>query len=216
MPPDLPPSRSYADAVRGMANVPFLKTIKFQDQQYRANWEGAHPDLVDFHRAFHARMIKLRVPMFAVEVLRTGERQKELQEGGYSKAPPGKSPHQYSCAMDYVHSVQAWNLTKAEWQIIGHVGKEVATQGGWHITWGGDWDFWDPAHWEITPWRYVKKAMDEAEQDDGEILTAAQVVRDWRETLTRMKALIDDPSSSPAVVGQAVNQRKLIKLWLGQ
>lgn len=216
MPPDLPPSKSFADALRGVANRPFLNTTKFQDQQWRANWDGAHPDLVDFHRAFHARMIKLGVPMFAVEVFRGPERQKELLQGGYSKAPPGQSAHNYSCAMDYVHSVQAWNLTKAEWLIIGHVGKEVATQGGWKITWGGDWKFWDPAHWEVTPWRYVKKAIDDAEQGDGEIVSPVQVVHHWRDSLVNLKAVIDDPASSTALVRQAVEQRKLIKQWLGQ
>ena len=221
MPPDLPPSKSFADALRGVANRPFLQTQKFQEQQWRANWDGAHPDLVAFHKAFHARMRNLGVPMFAVEVLRTPERQKELLEGGYSKAGPGKSAHNYSCAMDYVHSVQAWNLTAAEWLIIGHVGKEVAAQGGWKVNWGGndgpgDKFNWDPAHWEILPWRYVKAAMDEAEQMDGEILTAAQVVNGWREKLVRLKATIDDPASSPALVMQAVDQRKLIKRWLGQ
>lgn len=143
--------------MRGLIDRPFLGTVKYQAQEWRADWTGAHPDLVVFHRAFQARLRKLGIPMFAHEVVRSAERQEELHEDGKSKARAGKSPHQYGLAVDIVHSVRGWNLTQKEWALIGHIGKEVAQQRGIKISWGGDWSFYDPAHWQITFWKSVKE-----------------------------------------------------------
>lgn len=156
-PLDVKEPPSYAAALGALQNGTYFTNVKYQAQQFRADWTGAHPDLVEFHKAFQARMRKLGVPMFAVEVLRTPERQNELQAEGKSRAKAGQSPHQFGLAMDYVHSLKAWNISKAEWAIIGHIGKEVAQQRGLKMTWGGDWEFYDPAHWEVTFWKAIKE-----------------------------------------------------------
>lgn len=166
-PLDVKEPDSYAAALGALQNGTFFTNVKFQAQQFRADWTGAHPDLVEFHKAFQARMRRLGVPMFAVEVLRTPERQNELQADGFSRAKAGQSPHQFGLAMDYVHSLKAWNISKAEWAIIGHIGKEVAQQRGLKMKWGGDFTvldehgepvpFWDPAHWEVAFWKTVKE-----------------------------------------------------------
>lgn len=154
-PPDLPPSPSFDAAMRGLIDRPFLGTVKYQAQEWRADWTGAHPDLVEFHKAFQARLRKLGIPMFAAEVVRAGDRQDELHAAGLSKTRD--SAHEHGCSMDFCHSVRGWNLTDKEWALIGHLGKEVAQQRGLKITWGGDWSFYDPAHWEITFWKTVKE-----------------------------------------------------------
>ena len=42
--------------------------------------------------------------------------------------------------------------------MIGGVGKEVARKMGLRVTWGGDFkSLYDPAHWELTDWRTVRK-----------------------------------------------------------
>lgn len=102
------------------------------------------------------RMKKLGVPMFAHTVVRTYEQQlAEFQQGDSKDSPKdGLWPHK-GTAIDYVHSTKAWGLSDKQWQMIGHIGKEVAKAQGVALTWGGDWKFYDPAHWEITGWKAI-------------------------------------------------------------
>lgn len=153
---------TFGDALRGMADRPFLKSQKWQDQQWRAVREGAHPDILEFERVMIKRMAKLGVPMFAHCVVRSLEQQAAEFAEGNSRAKPGNSPHNYGCAVDLVHSTKAWGLSEKEWLLIGHVGKELITQKGLAITslaWGGDWKFYDPAHWELADWRVQKEGF---------------------------------------------------------
>ena len=55
--------------------------------------------------------------------------------------------------MDIVHASRAWNLTKKEWDVLGSIGKEIARKRNLKMEWGGDWKFYDPAHWQIKDWR---------------------------------------------------------------
>lgn len=142
-----------------MANKPFLASRKYQEQQSRADRQGVHPDILEFEKRMVRRMGKLDVPIFASEVMRTAERQNDLYALGNSKAKGGQSPHQYGCAIDLVHSVHGWNLDRKAWELIGHVGQEIIAQAGLAIVsfaWGGDWKFYDPAHWQVEDWKMVK------------------------------------------------------------
>jgi hypothetical protein len=96
------------------------------------------------------------IPMFGHNMVRTSAQQTELFVKGVSKAKAGKSPHNYGCAVDIVHSRKAWNLTKKEWGLIGHIGKDIAARNNIKIVWGGDWNFYDPAHWELKDWKAMK------------------------------------------------------------
>jgi len=63
--------------------------------------------------------------------------------------------------VDIVHGVFAWELTPQEWQLLGKIGKQVAwrlnqalpKERQFFVDWGGDWKFYDPAHWEIRGWQ---------------------------------------------------------------
>lgn len=157
----------------------FLAGQKHQAQHWRADRQGAHPGIVGhkglqitgFEKLLIRRMAKLGVPMFATEVNRSPERQDELYAAGHSKAKRGSSPHQYGCAVDIVHGVKGWDLTLRQWEIVGHVGKEISLEYGWKVVWGGDWKFYDPAHWEMEDWREYKRAIDHSELD-GTLATA--------------------------------------------
>lgn len=142
-----------------MADPGFLRSSKWQEQQWRAKREGAHPDILEFERLLVAKLKKLGVPVFASEVWRDKSRQAELYVKGFSKAPPGKSPHQHGMAVDIVHSVKGWELDRKQWALIGHLGKELAIQRGLKVTWGGDFkSIYDPAHWELTQWKELTSA----------------------------------------------------------
>lgn len=143
----------YDEALRFMTNKPFLATTRFRGQQWRADRKDAHPDILEFERRFIRRLTKLGVPMFAHCVNRSNAEQRRLRLQGNSKAGPGESPHNYGCAVDLVHGTKAWELPKPCWDLIGHLGKEIALQAGISVQWGGEWKFYDPAHWELTRWR---------------------------------------------------------------
>lgn len=160
-PLDTPVPKDFGAALREMANKPFLATQKWQEQQWRANRVGAHPDILEFEKVFIKRMGKLGVPMFTHCMVRSFvQQQKEFDEGD-SKARPGQSAHNFGMAVDIVHSVRAWQLSDLEWKLVGHVGHELVRQKGLalvNMTWGGpdgvtDRFRWDPAHWEIADWR---------------------------------------------------------------
>jgi hypothetical protein len=89
-------------------------------------------------------------------MLRDEKRQNDLYEQGRSKAKGGNSPHQFGCAVDIVHATRYWQLSKKEWDIIGSIGKEIARKRHLKLDWGGDWDFYDPAHWQLKNWRIRK------------------------------------------------------------
>lgn len=151
--PAAPVHNTYEEALKRLQSPAFIDGPKFREQQNRANRKGANIDIITFERAFIRRLEKLKVPMFAHNMVRTEEEQTALYIKGVSKAKGAQGPHVHGCAVDIVHSTRAWDLTKKEWTLLGHIGKEVAGQLGIKLTWGGDWKFYDPAHWEIANWR---------------------------------------------------------------
>lgn len=159
-PADREDDRTYAAALAGLVARDWLTSENHVAQHKRAaraspeTGEFAHADLLEFERLLIKRLAKLGVPMFAPEVWRSKERQDELYVLGHSKAKAGQSPHQHGMAVDIVHGQLGWNLSPKQWAVIGHIGKELAAAKGWKIQWGGDWKFYDPAHWEIKDWVY--------------------------------------------------------------
>lgn len=152
-PLDTPVPASFEAALRSMRDPAYMASERFQEQQWRANREGAWPPLIEFERVFVKRMRALGVPVFAHNMVRTNEEQAKLLADGVSRAGPGQSPHNFGVAVDIVHGVRAWDLKPNEWALLGHVGKEVARAQGLQLVWGGEWNFYDPAHWELEDWR---------------------------------------------------------------
>lgn len=147
----------HADPVAGVRNAAFLSHERYRDQNTRADRVGAHPDIVRFEKAMRKAMAKIYVPVFAHNMVRDAAHQNALYVQGVSLAKAGESPHNYGLAVDIIHSTKAWDMTREQWEIFGHVGKEVAKRQGLAIVWGGDWArFWDPAHWEMEQWRTRK------------------------------------------------------------
>lgn len=137
--------------------------MAFSNQQLRAIRDGAHPQIVEFEEALVKKMAAHGVPMWAHAVVRTKKQQEAAFAGGFSKARFGKSPHNFGCAVDLVHGLLAWGLDPKAWNIIGHIGKELALSKQIAIVWGGDWKRkptdpvgWDPAHWELRDWKTLR------------------------------------------------------------
>ncbi|MDN2583396.1 M15 family metallopeptidase [Aquibium sp. ELW1220] len=150
-----------------MVDRPFCFSEKYGEQQGRADRLGAQPEILDFERALIKRAFKLGIPLFAHCVNRGSAEQNRLYRLRRSKARAGESPHNFGAAVDIVHGIKAWALTRRQWQIIGHLGKEIATQRGLAVVWGGDWEFYDPAHWELANWREIRARYSEDLGFDG-------------------------------------------------
>lgn len=140
----------------GMVDRKFIASQRYKDQQMRAVRENAHPDILEFEKRLITKMRKQFVPLFCHCLWRDALTQNALRQSGKSKAWAWESPHNYGLAVDIVHSTKAWDLTTKQWELLGHIGKEISVQAGINVTWGGDWKFYDPAHWELSEWKILK------------------------------------------------------------
>ena len=156
VPPD---GDKYASELRGMIDRSFLLSERHKGQHNRADRSRGHPTLLEFERVLIKRFAKLGVPMFAHCVYRDDVEQQRLYVKGLSKAKPGQSAHNVGLAVDIVHGTKAWDLTRKQWDLVGHIGKEVAASLGIKVEWGGDWSFYDPAHWELANWRDIGRSL---------------------------------------------------------
>lgn len=148
-----------------LTNVPKLsvaaQTLKNREAVYDVGYlnrlvksrVGVHPQIWDFQTAFVKTARAMSVPIIPFELFRSPERQEQLFAQGRSKARAGKSPHNFGCAVDLVHFTRWWDLAQDEWELLGAIGKEIARKQGVKMVWGGEWKFYDPAHWEIADWR---------------------------------------------------------------
>lgn len=87
--------------------------------------------------------------------MRTADEQAMLYVKGRTKVKPPMAAHVQGCAVDLIHGVKAWQLTREEWNLWGHIGVEVARKLHIKIEWGGSWKFYDPAHFELANWRAI-------------------------------------------------------------
>jgi hypothetical protein len=163
---------NYQTAMRELMDKPFCSSLKYREQQARSERKGAFYDkeaknypIVIFEAAFIRDLRRRGMPFFAHNMVRTAKQQDKLYKDGKSQRKGGKSAHNYGMAVDIIHSVHGWNIDKLSWEIVGHIGKEVAQRLGIEVRWGGDWNsngvivldddkerFWDPAHWELANW----------------------------------------------------------------
>jgi hypothetical protein len=162
---DEPVHKDYTAAAYALADAKALQRKEVVKKQTETQYEGVHPEIVEFWKAMQKACKARNIPVLAFEMLRSEERQYELYVAGRSLAKGGDSPHQYGMAVDIVHAVKYWQISKKEWDIIGSIGKEVARKRNIKVEWGGDWEkLWDPAHWQLMGWRANK----DWQHNDGE------------------------------------------------
>lgn len=145
------------EALAGLVDRTFLRSQRFQQQQMRAVTTGAHPKILLFSAKLVKKMAAMGVPMFPHTIVRTYAHQLiEFREGNSKDSPfDGVWPHRRH-AVDIIHGTRAWALTPKQWALVGHVGKELAKDNSIKVEWGGDWSFYDPAHWELVGWKKDK------------------------------------------------------------
>lgn len=147
---------THQEAAHKLAAHSVVNSAPYRERFMRHSREGSHPDLIRFQVAFCKELQRRGIPMFPICFVRGKTEQDNHYKNGVSKAKWGQSPHNYGLAVDVVHFGRYWDLSVKEWQVIGLIGKEVARRCNLKMTWGGDWKFYDPAHWEITRWEEMK------------------------------------------------------------
>lgn len=153
----LPLSQTHQQALARLQDWKTLESVAYMNRRDTWDADECHPDIVSFARRFTATLRRYGVPAFVHNGYRSGPEQDALFAQGVTKARAGQSAHNFGAAVDVVHYGFYWDLTPNEWAIFGAIGKDCAASLSLKITWGGDWSFWDPAHWELREWRKLPR-----------------------------------------------------------
>lgn len=151
----------------------YMTSDRYLRQHTRADWQQVDPRIELFAAKFIETFRKRQIPLYTHTAFRTKEVQSEMVAKGTSKAVWPRASHPNGKAVDIVHAAYHWNLTPDEWKLFGKIGKELAHKMAIDVTWGGDWSFYDPAHWELSDWRDdIRKlpTLDKVEQTPRGIL----------------------------------------------
>jgi len=147
------PEGLVSHAPRRLA-APHLMTAESTLRQHdRANWYATRAEIKEFAAYYIEAARSVGIPLYVHGAFRTKATQDGLKAAGRSRASWPRAPHCQGAAVDVVHCAYHWDMTPNEWAWLGKVGKDVADRRGIEITWGGDWNFYDPAHWELSDWR---------------------------------------------------------------
>lgn len=144
---------SHQEAAQSLVDRGTADSIALSARQLDADRTGASDEIIDFTRAFLRDLGSRGMPFFPHCFVRSADEQERLYKLGRTKARAGQSPHNHGLAVDVVHFGKFWDLTEKQWSVVGLIGKEVARRRNLKVTWGGDWAFYDPAHWEIADWK---------------------------------------------------------------
>ena len=170
---DLPPDALHWDAPARLCARGFLDTTPYLTQMHKADWQQCDPRLMRWAALFCELARKRGVPLYVHSAFRTEAQQAALVAKGHSKTPYPRSAHNNGEAVDIVHGVFHWTLTKQEWALLGVLGRLALDRVNSSIhrpkrlpsgvnplhyeklalDWGGDWSFYDPAHWQISTYR---------------------------------------------------------------
>lgn len=155
----------------------------------RADWRGVHVHLQAFAGLLMAYFDHHGVPFFVHSAIRGKIAQDAAFAAGNSKVRWPNGAHNRGYGFDLIHGRFAWDLTQREWRAVGEVGKRIwdrymaslKPEDRLEIVWGGDWKFYDPAHWEIKGYKSLPFDQAGAEFYDARhdpILHTRYVLRD--------------------------------------
>ncbi len=148
---------TFQDAAKALSTPSVVQGLDYREKVVKTVRDGTHPKIVEFYQKFNRELKNRGIPMYAFCFYRSAKRQNNLYAMGNTKAKAGDSPHNWGLAVDIVHTQRFWDLTPREWAVIGAIGKEVARRMKLKVNWGGDWDFYDPAHWQLENWKEYRE-----------------------------------------------------------
>lgn len=159
---DIEVSEPHRAALKKIAHPAYFAQRKHERDLVSSQiWdERGHPQLRDFTLAVIRELHRYSVPLKCYNIYRGEKEQNEAFNKGHSKARWGQSPHNFGLATDLIHATVGWgdNVTFPEeaWEAISVIAKEIARRQDLPVVWGGDWKFWDPAHYELRDWKQAK------------------------------------------------------------
>lgn len=153
--PPAPLPADYQAAAIRLVDKQVMQGPRYRDRVI-FDHTGLRPEMVDFANALLKEFKRRSMPMIVSCGFRGETAQNKAFREGHSKARFGQSAHNFGMAIDVIHMVHGWNMTRKEWAVIGHIGYEVARKRNLKLQWGGEWDFYDPAHWEMKEWKLLR------------------------------------------------------------
>ncbi|AXF52650.1 MAG: hypothetical protein [Microviridae sp.] len=157
----IPPDVKW-DAPERLRAPNFMLTDSFARQWDRADWQHVDPRLMRWSALFIEYARKRQIPLYVHCAMRTEAEQADAVARKVSKTPYPRSGHNIGEAVDIVHGVYHWDMSRQEWNMLGVLGRLALDRLNatlpkvqqLQLTWGGDWsDPWDPAHWEISDYK---------------------------------------------------------------
>lgn len=150
------------EAPRRLAAPGFFLSSGCLDQWEKADWRSVDARLARWSAVFIELARRRGVPLYVHCALRPEAEQEEAYLAGHSRARYPRSAHNIGEAVDIVHGIYHWTLTKQEWALLHVLGLralDLVNAGRPKaerlvLTWGGTFaGLWDPAHWEISDFR---------------------------------------------------------------
>lgn len=155
------------EAPRRLQAPLFILTEPSLRQWDKADWQYVDERLLRWSAVFTELARKRGVPLYTQCAFRGEAEQDNAVLNGNSKTRYPRSAHNIGEAVDIVHGVYHWTLTKEEWSflhVLGLRALDLVNAGlkkpeQLQLNWGGDDGSpsdrfrWDPAHWEITDYR---------------------------------------------------------------
>ena len=147
------------------AGPTFMTSDMMLRYHQRANWNNTDSKIQLFAAYLIEALRRRNIPMYAHTAFRDELTQNKHKANGTSRLSYPEAPHCKGKAVDIVHGKYHWGLTRQEWAMIGKIGKDIAQKLNLDITWGGDWKFYDPAHWELKGWKAAEPPQDPVQDD---------------------------------------------------
>lgn len=140
----------------------FMRSEAFLRQGEKADWQYCDRRLMRWAALFQEYARKRGIPLYVHTAFRGEADQNKAAAAGHSKATYGRSAHNIGEAVDIVHSVFHWDLSRQEWAMLHVLGRLALDRVNadlpkllkLDLVWGGEFTkLYDPAHWEIRDFR---------------------------------------------------------------
>lgn len=165
IPPDDP---TWNVPARLRVQQSFFTSEAHLKQHGRTDWAHVDERLTFWAFRLVSEARKRGIPLYVQCALRGEAEQTRLLRQGRTRAPYPRSAHNIGEAVDIVHGVFHWDMSKAEWLFIHELGRRVLDRVNagvrkerqLQLTWGGTFSgLYDPAHWEITDFRARRRVL---------------------------------------------------------
>lgn len=144
----------------------------FLNQWEIADWQFVDRRLLYWSSLFQELARKRGIPLYVHSAFRSKDQQDALVARGVSRSRWPTSAHNRGAAVDIVHGTLHWQMNRQEWAFLHRLGREAERRVNLQLyapgsvdyrgsprprehiklslEWGGDWSFYDPAHWQIA------------------------------------------------------------------